>query len=145
MHYENINELLVESIEMINKKFIAQFESKSKDKLQSSDTIIFISPEYLIPYLNFIKENPKVFNLIHNKPDIFGAEKTFKKMYRTTFEPALQKFNLNKDEAIYIFEFYTNGTLSIILKWVERGCKESIEKITELILKLIPTPVKKTS
>ena len=138
LHYENVNDLLVETLEMINKRFVSAF-GPELSKLAKNSNGTFIRPEFLTPYLNFVKENHRIFKLIHSKPEVFGAEKAFKKMYREVFEPAMKQFNLDKGEATYVFEFFTKGTLAIILKWVSLGCIEPVEKIMDYILKCIPS------
>ena len=137
LHYENTNELLVEAIEMINKRFSNTFNMKSNNiKNSSKEDMIFIKPEFIIPYLNFVKENKRVFKLIHDKPEVFGNKNEFEKLYATLFSPILDKYNLPEHEKKYIFAFYTQGVLAIILAWVSNDCKDTIEYISELIMRL---------
>lgn len=138
LHYENTNDLLLETIEMINRKFISSFASqnvKIKNIEQATkQEANFITPEYLTPYLEFIKENNRVVKTIFNNPKLFEAEKTFNKMYNEIFEPALQKFNIPKEDEPYIFEFFTRGILGIITKWTNLDCKDSTEHIQNMIM-----------
>ena len=72
LHYQNVNELLIEAIEMINKRFYESFSIKKFDVTKASkDESFFITLNYLIPYLNFVKDNKRVFKLIHDKPESF--------------------------------------------------------------------------
>lgn len=141
LHYENTGDLLAEAIEMINKKFLSSFSGKS-EKLQrieecSREDVILITPQYLVPYLEFIRENKRVLKTIHDNPNLFEVDKVFKKMYEEIFEPALKKFNIPKDDEPYIFEFFMHGILAIIMKWVSLDCKDSNEHILNLILSLV--------
>lgn len=57
LHYENINELLIECIDNINKKFMTFFDEKTKDIFKNinectTEQLILISPQYLTPYLH---------------------------------------------------------------------------------------------
>ena len=96
-----------------------------------------ITKEYLIPYLTFVKENKRVFKLIHEKPHIFDNNGLNKKLYEDTFSLILDKYNVKENEKQYIFLFYTTGTLSIVLKWLENDCKDEIEFISNIIIKII--------
>lgn len=138
LHYETIEDLLVEAIEMINKRFYSAFNNKKYDAIRASkQDSFFITNEYLIPYLNFIKENKRVFKLIHDKPELFQTEKTLEVMYKEIFSKILDKFHVKETEKIYIFTFYTQGVLSIILKWVSLDCKDEMNDIAQLIVKII--------
>lgn len=138
LHYQNTNELLMEAISLINKRFNDSFSIVHFDVNKSSkDELFFIKEEYLIPYLNFVKENQRVFKLIHDKPYLFYSKKTLEKLYSETFSIILDKFAVKDEEKKYIFSFYTQGALAIVLKWLEGGCKEKIDEISSLIIKII--------
>ena len=76
LHYENLYDLLEETINMISKEFYGSFANASvKEKLYSAkeEDVFFITPDYLYPYLTFIKNNLKLFKTIHNKPILFNV------------------------------------------------------------------------
>ena len=77
LHYENTNELLEETIERLNERFVSSFP---KDLIRSLKGRLLTSKEFLIPYLNFVKENKRAYKLIHQKPELFSADKAFRKM-----------------------------------------------------------------
>ena len=138
LHYESIDELLIETIEMISKKFYDTFNKKQIDVHNSNkDTLFFISDEYLFPYLNFIKENKKIYKLIHDKPLIFNSQKAFKEMYDGMFSCILDKHNVDKKEKEYIFSFFSFGLVAIIQKWIENDCKDDITLICNIMKKVI--------
>lgn len=138
LHYQNTNDLLNEAIGLINKRFNESFNNKKFDaQISSKEDPFFITKEYLIPYLTFVKENKRVFKLIHEKPDIFDNNGLNKKLYEDTFSLILDKYNVKEDEKQYIFSFYTKGTLSIVLKWLENDCKDEIEFISNIIINII--------
>ena len=132
LHYENTNELLEETIELLNERFVTSFP---KELIINTKRRILTSPDFLAPYLNFVKENKRAYKLIHQKPELFSADKAFKKMYKDIFDPALDTFNVDEKEKKYVFEFYTKGSLAIIQKWVEEDCKDDIDFIVNLIAK----------
>lgn len=138
LHYESIDDLLVETIEFINKKFHTTFNNK-KVNLQGSnkEDLFFINEENLIPYLSFVKENKKVFKLIHDKPYLFGNDIEKNNLYSSLFSPILEKFGVDEKYKEYTFVYYTQGTLAIVLKWIENDCKESVEDIAKFIMDVI--------
>ena len=142
LHYENVGDLLTEATEMINRKFHEGYKRWSVDLgTDNIDDVFLITPEYIEPYLNFVRENKEIFRLVHEKPHIFNNKKAFEKMYTEIFSHILDKFDLDQARKPYIFEFYSQGVLSIIMKWVEKGCKDDPEFIMELITDVIKRPV----
>lgn len=145
LHYDNTNDLLVEASEFLNKKFIDKYREFGIEKLNvetlEKKEANFITPKYLFPYLEFIKENKKFFKTIYNNPKTFEAEKIFNKMYAEFFEPALKKFNIGKNKEQYIFEFYMKGVLAIIIKWFNSGCNDDIDFVVNLIIECVKAPL----
>ena len=130
LHYETIDDLLEEATEWLNEKFVA---SLPKDVAFTLHSKILTSREFLLPYLTFVKENRRTFRLVYQKPELFSADKTFRKMYRDVFDPALDSFNVAENEKEYVLEFYTKGSLAIIQRWVEKDCEDDIDFIVDLI------------
>ena len=138
LHYENTSDLLAETIDLINSKIIETFKKNNIDVINSKkEELYFINKEYLVPYLQFVKQHKRVFKLIHDKPNLFNAQKVFNKMYNEFFTIILSKYGVKEEEKQYIFEFYTQGTLSVVMKWISNDCVESIDDISTLIIGLI--------
>ena len=134
LHYENLSDLLAETTEMINKRFQEGYKKTFIDvSMGSVDDVFLITPEYIKPYLNFVKENKELFKLIHEKPQLFNNQKAFEKLYAELFTYILDKFGVDEKEKPYIFAFYTQGVLAVVMKWVNQGCKEDVDFIMEMI------------
>ena len=65
LHYENIYELLEETIKNLNDKFISSFGDKLPLKITSTKDAFLMTNDFLLPYLNFCKENKKILQLIN--------------------------------------------------------------------------------
>ena len=138
LHYETKDDLLIETIETINRRFQSAFnneiiEPNKKDK----NELFLISDKYLIPYLNFIKENKKIYKLIHDKPYVFKNQQTLEKIYNEIFSVILDKYGVSKEEKEYTFVFFSVGLVAIIQKWIENDCKDEIPKMAEFIKNII--------
>ncbi len=130
LHYENMNDLLEETVDLINDRF-----KRSLSVIPSGDTSseILTSEKYLRPYLGFIKENMRAYRVIHQKDWLFRTQRTFENMYQSIFYPALEHFGVSEREKKYVFAFYTQGTVAIIGKWLEDNCQDDIDMIIDLI------------
>ena len=132
LHYETIDDLLIETFENLNHEFENCFHVKPV--MVDKKTSILLTEEYLIPYLNFVKKNKRILKTIHTKPELFNNEKAYYKMCKQFFYPALNAFNVGEKEKPYVFEYFTKGVVAIIEKWIEKECEDSVEFITKLII-----------
>ena len=133
LHYDNIYELLEETIENLNKQFITSFNMKKPFNALSKKNAFLLTDELLKPYLNFVKENKRVLKLIHQKPQLFQSRNTYKKMYDNIFYPAISCFLQEEKERVYVLEFFTGGVISIINKWLDLECQTEIEDLMQII------------
>ena len=99
--------------------------------------MFLINDKYLIPYLNFIKENKKIYKLIHNKPQLFNTKESFNNLYNDIFSKILDKYQVGTDEQEYIFSFFSFGLVAIIEKWIENNCNEDVDMIASIMKKVI--------
>ena len=60
LHYDNIYELLEETLENLNKEFINSFPVKIPYVIKSKEDAFLITEEQLIPYLDFCKRNKRI-------------------------------------------------------------------------------------
>ena len=132
LHYESMNDLLEETVGMINDRFKASLSSVPAD---DPSKVVLTSEKYLRPYLGFIKENMRAYKVIHQKDHLFNSQKTFESFYQSIFSPALTHFGVDEKEKKYVFAFYTQGTVAIIGKWLEEDCRNDIDLIIDLIMR----------
>ena len=138
LHYESMDDLLLETMGMINKKFNQAFESENIN-VHSTDKkdLFLINDKYLIPYLNLIKDYKHIYKLIHDKPQLFNNQLAFQKLYENLFSVILDKYGVVKEEKEYIFTYFSFGIVAIIQKWIEKDCVDDIERIVSIIKKAI--------
>ena len=137
LHYENIYELLEETIENLNKNFVSSFDFQTPFEIKSKKESFLITDKQLIPYLNFVKQNKRILRLIKKKPQLFQARSTYQKMYDKIFYPAISLFVSQENEKIYSLEFYTGGVSAIVHKWLELDCVTEIETLIDIIKKCV--------
>lgn len=137
LHYENISDLFQETVEMLNKNFKESFPIKDATNIiknSRAEDSVFITEEFLVPYLDFVKKNKKILQIIHKKPALFNNDGIYKNMSVEIFYPILLKFNIPKEEIPYRLEYFTRGVAGIVSKWVALNCEMEINKIVQLII-----------
>lgn len=142
LHYESTNDLLEECIENMNKNFFNSFDETSKDalnKIKSGglEELNFITPKYLVPYLNYVKENTKIYKVAIRKPHLMKSYEKFEQLYESIINPILDRFNLDNNKRKYVVNFYMKGIEAIINEWIKNDCKDDIDLIVNLLMELI--------
>ena len=138
LHYETMADLLSESVQYMNEQFLTYmnrdaetFVSKMKDC--PLDELYLITPAYLTPYLNYIKEHQRLFRTAMEHYFILGMDKSYEQMFRYVFIPILERYGVPKQDRHYIMAFYIHGIMAIISEWLRTDCKDSIEYMIRMI------------
>ena len=142
LHYENINDLVEETMDYINKKFMDYFNEDTKkfiEKIKNSELeeLKLIEKKYLTPYLTFVKENKKIFKASFNNPSGMKATNKYNHLKYYILNPILDRFNIDENEKSYLLAFYINGIMAIIKEWITTDCKDSIIDIENIIIKCV--------
>ena len=144
LHYDNVNDLLHETVEAVYKDFFGRFGAEGPGALdidgKNEDELFLVTPKYLMPYLDFVEENRKLFYLMYEKNEMMGAEKTYETWFKTIFGPILTRFGVPQKEQPLIMVFYLKGIIGVVTEWVRGGCTESKDEIISVIQKCIIKP-----
>mgnify|MGYP000385188527 CR=1 FL=1 len=118
LHYETMLDLLSESISRMNEQFHACMEKDSdafSAKLRNCprDELYLITPEYLTPYLSYIKSNKRLFRTATENAAVLGMDKSYDRMFRHVFTPILDRYGVLSQDRPYIMAFYIRGLMAI--------------------------------
>ena len=138
LHYENTVDLLDETARSLLDDFVSYFNDDvkkitSKFKESSLDELVFISDEYLQPYLTYIKDNKSVFSTVLLHSFSFGFNEIFQRLYENVFNPILERFNYPIADRKYAMMFYLNGITAVVTEWLNDGCEKTIEEVSQII------------
>lgn len=145
LHYETVADLLSESVEYMNEQFLKYIKVDSRKvvtKLRdcSTDELYFITPEYLTPYLSYIKDNKRLFRTATENAGALRLNEIYDRMFSNIFTPILERFEVPEQERKYIMAFYINGLMAIIAEWLNQDCSDSIDYISTVMQKCITQP-----
>lgn len=144
LHYETVNDLLAESTRYFIDRFIEampQNVGEFFEKLQTRplEELYLITPEYLTPYLNYIKDHKRLFCTMHEKAYTLGMDGAYLRLNRYVFSPILSRFHVPTAEHEYMMQFYLNGLMGIVNLWLQDDCKDSVEHIIAVMQTCIPS------
>ena len=145
LHYETVGDLLSECAEYVNNKCFERYPSELADirkrlASENPEDMIFISPEYLRPYFEFIRHNKRLFRVVLRHQDIFRTKSTFSSIFDSVFSPAMDKFHISEKEKSYTVRFYLGGITSVAADWLEKDCADPIDEIIKICMRCIIPP-----
>ncbi len=141
LHYETMNDLLSETIEYLGKKILKKFNNKALDKqaIKNSklEDLFLVTPEYLLPYLEFLRENKAIYKIAYSQPNVLKEQYIVNHLFKNIFEPILDRFLVPKEEQRYMMNFYLNGMSAVMIQWIKNDCKEEIQTILNTLTKCL--------
>lgn len=145
LHYETLSDLANEAMEVVNKRFQSYFEQKAEDLIDHIDDmqlkdLVFINKEYLQPYLQFIRDNKKIYRAAFRNPDGMQTHIKYKNFKNYILEPILKRFNVPDEIQKYYIAYYIEGIIAIVKEWIADDCRDSIESIIDVIEKCVNLP-----
>ena len=138
LHYENTSDLLKETTRYIIDKHLSYYEiDKQRISLQfetcKREELLFITDEYLMPYLTFIKDNQRLFKVSIKQFHSMHMDEVYDRMFVHIFSPILARFDVPETERSYVMKFYLNGVFAIIMEWLKNNCSDDMKMITRII------------
>lgn len=143
LHYQNTRELLDESLLFLYRQFLSYFQSRNEDFIKRLshcplEELRLITPEYLTPYLNFIRDHRRLYAASMENPGNFQSEDIYQRMFRNIFDPILARFSVPEAERPYWMAFYLRGIAGVVSEWAKTGCTLPVESVAGILMKCIP-------
>ena len=138
LHYENTSELLRETTRYILDKHFAYYSYDTKgitERFVNCELrdLVFITSEYLTPYLNFIKDNQRIFKVSTKQFNSLNMGDVYGRMFEHIFNPILERFRVPEKERSYMMKFYLTGVYAIVMEWIEKNCSDDMETVIKVI------------
>ncbi|MCD8108461.1 MAG: TetR/AcrR family transcriptional regulator [Oscillospiraceae bacterium] len=137
LHYETIGDLVDETAEMIDRRFSQYLgeDSHFSDKIPDRELneLVLINEEQLLPYLRFIKDNKAVYRATFRNPYAVRADEKYEYLKNRVIEPILMRFDIPKERHRYYIDYYIEGIMAIVKRWLMNDCRDSVEEIAAVI------------
>ena len=143
LHYETVSDLLAESARYIIDQFVEAMphdtaEFMSQIQTRPLEELYLITPEYLTPYLNYIKKHRRIFRTTLEQASVLGMNDAYLSLNRHVFMPILNRYQVPLSSQKYMMPFYINGLIGIVNEWLKEDCEDSIERMISVIQVCIP-------
>ena len=138
LHYETIADLVNETLEMINQRFLSYFPQQEEEVLGNMGSrerkeLVLVTREYLLPYLHFIRDNKKVYRAAFRNPGSMQAYARYGELKQHILGPILERFEIPAAHRPYYIAYYVEGITAIIKEWLRQDCGDEVEMITDII------------
>ena len=138
LHYDNTSDLLKETTRYIIDKHLAYYGIEQKHISLQFETcrhgeLLFITNEYLVPYLTFIKDNQRLFKVSVKQFNSLNMEEVYEKMFDHIFNPILSRFHVPENQRAYVIKFYLTGVFAIVMEWIDNNCSDDMDTIIRII------------
>jgi hypothetical protein len=94
---------------------------------------LFITDEYLAPYLTFIKDNQRLFKVSIKQFHAMNMDEVYGRMFEHIFSPILARFAVPEAERSYVMKFYLTGVFAILMEWLSNNCSDDMKLIIKVI------------
>ncbi len=138
LHYENTSDLLKETTRYILDKHFAYYSADTKgitERFENCDlnNLVFVTSEYLTPYLSFIKENRRIFKVSIKHFSSMNLDEVYGKMFKHIFDPILSRFHVPEKERAYTIKFYLTGVFAVVMEWLDKNCSDDMDTVIRII------------
>lgn len=138
LHYETLGDLLSECAQHMIDEFVAWMPHDTAEfleKIQNRqlEELYLITPEYLVPYLTYIREHRRVFQAATAQASILQMDHVYQKLNRYVLTPILNRYQVPENARKYMMQFFISGLMAVINEWLKDDCKDSIESIVSVI------------
>lgn len=138
LHYESIADLVTEAMERVDTRFLSYFAQDANtiwDKVNNDELkdLVLITEDYLNPYLQFIRDNQKLYRAAFRNPNSMQANVRYGQLKKYLIEPILKKFGIPAPSWKYYIAYYIEGIAAIIKQWLNDGCADSAETVAAII------------
>ena len=138
LHYETVGDLLEESVQHIIDRFVEFMPYDTADFLKKLnecplEELYLSTPEYLTPYLTYIKEHRRIFRTSVAQAAALRMCDAYTDLNRYILTPILNRYKVPAEDQNYILQFYIQGIMAVINEWLKTDCADSIEHVISVI------------
>lgn len=144
LHYETMGDLLRECAQYLLEQCYGYFPPDADVARQLNggpdEALRLLTPAYLTPYLTYIRDHRRVFRTAVENAETLGLQETYGTMSRQVITPILERLGVPDWQREYFVSFYISGIVAVVMAWLRRDCRESVEQMTELLMQCAVRP-----
>ena len=141
LHYETVGDLLAESAQHVVDEFAAcmpdtaEFLKRLPER--PLEELYLITPEYLEPYLIYVREHRRVFRVVIEQAVSLRMDEAYAALSRHVLIPILERYQVPPEDQGYLLAYYIRGLLAVLDEWVKNDCKDSIGHVIAVMQRCV--------
>ncbi len=142
LHYETVGDLLAECAEYCNRLCFDRYSGEYAavaERLATAELeeLVFISPQYLRPYFEFVRENRPLFKAVLSRRAGLDTQGTFDALFKKVFSPVLDRFRFAEKDKPYVICFYIAGLMAVVAQWIREDCRMPVDDVIGIVMQCI--------
>ena len=116
-------------------KYMPQDSVEFLEKLQDCplEELYLITPEYLAPYLTYIKKHRHLFRATVEQAAALQMQEAYLALNHHVLTPILNRFRVPPEDQNYVMQYHISGLMAIINEWLRNDCKDEVEHLVSVI------------
>ena len=107
------------------------------------EDLYLITPEYLVPYLRYIKDHKRLFATVLKHASVLQLDALYLRLFRYVFTPILERCAVPEKQRSYRMQFYIHGLMAVINQWLGEDCAIPIEDVISVMQACIASSARK--
>ena len=139
-HYQTMHDLLKETHSTMLQNLFLDFQAKNllSTTLAETQQSNFVHEKFLIPYLEFVKNNKQRIKTYMQYIDLFQQASVSEFWFKQISTAAFNAKGIRDQKTIeYMYKFYLVGCNTILMQWLQGDCQDSIEFVAEIITRCV--------
>ena len=137
-HYEDIYDL----VKQLSKKYTEEMMEDEKNN-EETDSYIF-SKKSIFIFLRHIKKYKEFYSIsLHTRKE-FPIQEGYDYLLYIIRDKCKKKGITDENEILYYLVGYQSSFTMLLKRWVDQDCKESIDKMADIIYHCLPDVLKET-
>lgn len=138
LHYQGIPDLIDECLEYVNARLFERLEHSSADTIERIrtaplDELVFVTDEYLVPYLEFVRDNRFIYRATLVNSHTLRAQERLEALARHIIDPVLERFGYPSGQRPFVVSFYVHGLSAVVNEWIKDNCEVPVEEMARII------------
>lgn len=133
-HFANIYEIMEQMEDHLNVELLESYTNTP-----SSENDIFpVWP--FIPFLRHIKKHHYFYKIVLKERKNFPLKQGYEQMWNQIIKPKCEAAGIQSEsEMMYYFVYFQAGFTFALKRWIDTGCLESEEEISQIMRNCIPS------
>lgn len=145
LHYETMGDLLEESTRFMIDRFLTYMKETPTDFITTiqgrpMDELYLVTPRYLTPYLQYIKDNRRLFRISVEHAGKLGLTDSFTALFRHVLVPILERYGVPEKDMRYFVMFTIHGLMAVIQEWLKTECEDPVEHVAYIMICCVKRP-----